>query len=234
MRNLRRKLWLAVLAGGLILGFGGAVEAAAGKPAAAVAGKPAAAATSPGVESGLPPAAVVKRKSTVWSAAELGFGGSVIADGVTFLGPVLTVQGGHYRPLVGVFQMGAGVALYKDPIPDQIYAATDPKADPTESNAMFYVGLGLRVRIFQFLASLRDKPFDLYMGPLAMVFGNHDLVTFGVAGEVGFAMHLGRVRISLSVHGGYQSVMHQYANAQDYEFAASYVLGGQVSAGVQF
>ncbi len=223
MTTFRSTLWLAVLTGGLILGFGGVAEAA-----------PAAAGAPGGAAADLSPAIVVKQKSKVWSAAELGFGGSVIADGVTFLGPVLTVQGGHYRPLVGVFQMGAGVALYKDPIPDQIYAATDPEADPTESNAMFYVGLGLRVRIFQFLASLRNKPFDLYVGPLAMVFGNHDLVTFGAAGEVGFALHLGRARISLSVHGGYQTVMHQYANPADYEFSASYVVGGHLSAGVQF
>ena len=218
MTTFRNKVWLAVLASGLILGFAGVARAGSDRA----------------VQPDPPPTSIAKHKSKVFSAAELGFQGTVIASGVTFLGPVLTVQGGHYRPVVGVFQLGAGVALYSDAIPDQVYVATDPKADPTESNAIFYAGLGMRVRIFQFLASMRDKPFDLYVGPLAMVFGNHDLVTFGVAGEVGFAVRLGRIRISLTVHGGYQSVMHQYAKADEYEFSASYLVGGQVSAGLQF
>lgn len=200
-----------MLASGLLLGLAGVAQAA----------------------SGLPPTTIAEQKHKAWSAAELGFQGTIIAEGVTFLGPVLTVQGGHYRPIVGVFQLGAGVALYSDPIPDQIYAATAPEADPTEKNAMFYVGLGVRVRIFQLLASMRNKPFDLYVGPLAMVFGNRDLVTFGAAGELGFAIHLGRLRISLSVHGGYQSLLHQYAKAED-QFGASYLVGGQLSAGLRF
>jgi hypothetical protein len=212
MKPLRSKVWLAVLASGLILGLAGIAQAAPDTP----------------------PTFIAKQKRKAWSAAELGFGGTIVADGVTFLGPVLTVQGGHYRPLVGVFQLGVGVVLYNDPIPDQVYAATDPQADPTERNALVYIGLGVRVRIFQLEASLRDRPFDLYVGPLAMVFGNHDLVTFGVAGELGFAVHFGRLRISLSVHGGYQSVMHQYANADEYEFRASHLVGGQLSVGLQF
>ena len=217
MSSIKSKVWLWLLTGGLILGI---AKVAHGAP--------------PPPEPVTPPTTIAKHNHKVWSAAELGFGGTLIAKGVTFLGPVLTVQGGNYRPIVGVFQLGLGVALYKDAIPDQIYAPTDPEANPTEKNAAVFVGLGVRVRIFQFLASLRDKPFDLYVGPLAMVFGNHDLVTFGVAGELGFAMHFGRLRISLSVHGGYQSVLHQYANADDYEFKASYLVGGQLAAGLQF
>ena len=214
---MQAKVWLAVMVSGLLLGLAGP---ALGAPATAPAAAPA------------PQIVRVKRKA--WSAAELGFGGSVVADGVTFLGPVITLQGGHYRPLVGVFQLGAGVALYKKPIPDPVYAPLDPEADPTENAAMFYIGLGARVRIFQFLAALRNKPFDLYVGPLVMVFGNHDLVTFGAGGELGFALHFGRVRLSLSVHGGYSKVLHQYANVDTHEFKAAYVVGGQLAAGMQF
>lgn len=210
---MTRKVWLAVAVCGLILGIAGPAK---GAPAADF------------------PPRITKVKRKTFSAAELGFQGSIIADGVTFLGPVLTVQGGHYRPLVGVFQIGAGVALYKDAIPDPVYAADDPNADPTENNAMFFVGLGVRVRIFQFLAALRNKPFDLYVGPLVMVFGNHDLVTFGAAGELGFGLHFGRVRLSLSAHGGYSMVLHQYANVEEHEFKASFVVGGQLSVGMHF
>jgi len=220
MTSLKSKTWLEALAAGLILCLAGIAHAAPPSPLP----------PSPAP----PPTNIAKQKRKAWSAAELGFGGTVVADGVTFLGPVLTVQGGHYRPIVGVFQLGVGVALYEDPIPDPVYAAGSSDADPTERNALFYIGLGIRVRIFQFLASMRDRPFDLYVGPLAMVFCNHDLVTIGAAGEVGFAMHFGRVRISLSVHGGYQSIMHQYANADEYEFGATYLVGGQVSAGLHF
>ena len=212
MKRFNKTVWPALVVGVLILG----------------SSEPALAAPEPTAPT------ITQKKSKVWGAAELGIQGSIIANGTTFLGPVLTVQAGHYRPIVGVFQMGLGVALYKDPIPDQVYAADDPNANPTENNAMFYVGLGLRVRVFQFLASLKDKPFDLYIGPLAMVFGNKDLVTFGAAGELGFAVHIRRVRISLSAHGGYQTLMHQYANAEDYKFEASFVVGGQLAVGLQF
>jgi hypothetical protein len=135
---------------------------------------------------------------------------------------------------VGVFQLGLGAVLYTDPIPDPVYADPDPRAKTTKQSALFYLGLGARVRIFQFLAPLRDRPFDLFVGPLVMVFGNHDLVTFGAAGELGFAMHFGRFRFALTVHGGYQSVLHQYANAEEYKFHASYLVGGQLSAGLHF
>lgn len=216
MTLTKRKVWLAALVCGLILGISGVAHGA----------------PSPGSDTPYP--SIAKQKSKVWSAAELGFQGTAIGQGVAFLGPVITLQGGHYRPVVGVFQIGLGAALYKDAIPDQVYAAGDVEADPTEKNAMFYVGLGVRVRIFQFLASLRNQPFDLYVGPLAMVFGNQDLVTFGGALELGFAVHLGRVRISFSVHGGYQTVMHQYAYEHENSFQDGYLIGGQASVGLQF
>ena len=214
MKTPTRTLVAAALVGGLVLGL---ARPALGQPAPPLQG-------------------VTKQRTRAWSAAELGFQGTVIADGVFFLGPVVTVQGGHFRPLVGVFQLGAGVALYKDPIPDPMYAPTDPEANPTEQSAMFYLGLGARVRIFQFLRALRDRRFDLYVGPLAMLFGNHDLVTFGIGGEVGFAVHLGRLRLSLTAHGGYQSVLHQYADAAatQYKFRASYLVGGQIAVGAHF
>ncbi|MFH2008312.1 MAG: hypothetical protein ABI333_17135 [bacterium] len=180
------------------------------------------------------PAATVKKSADKgWSSVEVGFQGTVIGDkgkiGLTYLGPVFTLQGGNIPYLAGVFQFGVGAALYGDDIPDP----ADPTAGGRGVSEVFYLGLGARLRLLKFFGQAGDKPYDLYLGPLAMVFGNRDLVTLSAAGELGFGLSFGRVRLSLTVHAGYVHIMHQFANDPEH-LKAKWSVGGQLSVGAQF
>jgi hypothetical protein len=179
------------------------------------------------------PAASVKKKAKKgWSSVEAGFQGTVIGHkgdiGLAYLGPVITLQGGNVPYLAGVFQFGVGAALYGDDVPDP-----DPTADGRGVSEVFYLGLGARLRLLKFLGKAGDGPYDLYVGPMAMVIGNRDIITLSAAGELGFALTFGRVRVSLTLHAGYAHIMHQFVNDPEH-MKAQWTAGGQLSVGAQF
>lgn len=157
-------------------------------------------------------------------SAELGLQATVVgsggAIGDTFLGAVVTVQGGHFRPLAAVFQLGLGAGLAEDP--------EDP--DKTRVGEQVWVGLGARFRPLTLLAGAPSR-LDLFVGPLFGTLFNQDLVIVTAAAEVGVAYRLGRLRLSLSAHFGWADVMHQ---AMPGTLKASWCAGGVLSAGFAF
>ena len=83
---------------------------------------------------------IERRYRQVEGSAEVGLQATVVgsggAIGDTFLGAVFTLQGGHYRPLAAVFQLGVGAGLGEDP--------ADP--DKTKAGEQLWMGLGARFR----------------------------------------------------------------------------------------
>jgi hypothetical protein len=158
-----------------------------------------------------------------WSAAEIGFGAALAGKGgdlaVTFLGPVFTLQGGHYRPIVAVVHAGIGAGI--DAAPD---------SGKTRTSEAFFLGLGARVRPLAF-RNLTAGRVDLFVGPLASVLGNHRLVTVCVGAELGVALHFRRWRLSLQAHGGWSTVMTQEI---DDRLHASFGAGGSLAFGRTF
>ena len=158
-----------------------------------------------------------------YSSAEVGFGAAVAGKGgnlaVTFLGPVFTLQGGHYRPIVAVVHAGLGAAL--DEAPD---------TGKTRTSEAFILGLGARVRPLMF-RNLTAGKVDLFMGPLAQVLGNHRMVTVSVGAELGVALHFRRWRLSLQAHGGWCQVMTQEIDGR---LQASFSAGGSLAFGRTF
>lgn len=155
---------------------------------------------------------------------ELGLQGTVVGSGGefagTFVGPVLTLQGSHYRPFAAVFQLGVGAGLDDDP--------ADPES--TRVGAQAWVALGARLRPLAF--GRRGPPrLELFVGPLVGVLVNPAIVILTAAAEVGVAYHVGRVRLSLALHGGWADIMHQ---AVPDRLKASWCGGGQLSAGLTF
>ena len=173
---------------------------------------------------GAEPAGTVKaslRQPT--SSAELGFGAAAVGKGgdlaVTFLGPVFTLQAGHWRPIVAVVHAGMGAAL--DEAPD---------TGKSRANEAFLLALGARVRPLAFRNPAGGR-VDLFAGPLASVIGNHQLVTVGVGAEVGVALLLGRWRLSLQAHAGWSTILSQEVADR---LQAGWIAGGSLAFGRTF
>lgn len=166
---------------------------------------------------------VKKVEKKPWGTAELGFQGAVVARGGdiagTYLIPVFTLQGGHFGPLAGVVQFGVGAMIDED------------LAGASRTGEATLFALGARFRPLELVRNRRSRLLDLYVGPLASVYGNHEMVVLVVGGELGLGLHFGRWRLSVQVHAGWADIMDQ---EQLGRLRANWSAGGQLSFGLQF
>lgn len=157
-------------------------------------------------------------------SAEVGLQAMVVGSGGstsdTFLGAVVTVQGGHLRHFSVLFQLGIGAGLGEDP--------EDP--GKTRAGEQAWVGLGARLRPLAFLAKAPEG-LDLFVGPLLGALFNPDLVIFVAAADLGVAYRFGRLRLSLSAQLGWADVLHQ---AMPLAMKAGWCAGGLLSVGYAF
>jgi len=174
---------------------------------------------------------VERERRAPFSAAELGFQALVVGSGGhtqgTFLGATATLQAGRYRPLAGVFQLGAGAGLDEDP--------ADPET--TRTAGQFWMALSARLRPLAFGRQAPGRApglLELYVGPQVGVLAGHEIATLTVGAELGLALRFGRarlVRLSLTLQGGWASVLHQeVADRLD----ADWYAGGQLGFGLGF
>jgi hypothetical protein len=171
---------------------------------------------------------VERARRASFSAAELGFQALVVGSGGetqgSFFGATFTLQGTGYRPLSGVFQFGVGAGMDEDP----------DRPDETRASAQFQMALSARLRPLAFRRRARPGMLELYLGPQVGVLAGHEITTLTVGGEVGVALRFGRfrlVRLSLTLQGGWASIMHQQVPDR---LDADWYAGGQLGFGLGF